>query len=121
MKADIAKLWIDALTSGEFQQDTLALKGDTGHCCLGVLCELYMKDTGMGHWEESLGVIGHGFKTERMKSPSFSHLPEEVLEWAGMQSSEGAVHDTTLVILNDRDHVPFDKIAKIIEINVDEL
>ena len=32
--------WIAALRSGRYQQTVGLLRGDGGHCCLGVLCDL---------------------------------------------------------------------------------
>ena len=49
MKQEIKEKWVDALRSGEYQQGTGYLKvihenGDAKYCCLGVLCELALKD-----------------------------------------------------------------------------
>lgn len=32
--------WIDALLSGHYEQDTGVLRTSTGHCCLGVACDV---------------------------------------------------------------------------------
>lgn len=37
---DLAKRWITALESGDYQQTTGTLKDETGYCCLGVVCNL---------------------------------------------------------------------------------
>lgn len=49
MKKEVAKKWIKALRSGKYKQGQGVLKqttdnGQTYHCCLGVLCELYNQD-----------------------------------------------------------------------------
>lgn len=48
MNAAIAKDWVNALRSGEYKQQTgtLAtddLNGNSKFCCLGVLCDMYVK------------------------------------------------------------------------------
>jgi len=40
MKSELKARWIAALRSGEFQQGYGALRSRSGHCCLGVLCEV---------------------------------------------------------------------------------
>lgn len=39
-----AKKWVQALRSGEYKQITGRLKTTSGHCCLGVACELFKKE-----------------------------------------------------------------------------
>jgi hypothetical protein len=50
MNNEIKQEWISALRSGEYKQAKHVLNGDGGMCCLGVLCDLYMKKTGEGEW-----------------------------------------------------------------------
>ncbi len=41
----VKKLWIKALRSGEYKQDTGSLKtSSNGFCCLGVLTDIYCKN-----------------------------------------------------------------------------
>jgi hypothetical protein len=37
------KKWIDALRSGQYQQDTCRLQSDKGFCCLGVACKALIR------------------------------------------------------------------------------
>lgn len=75
MKEEIAKRWADALDSGEYEQGHGALRTASGKfCCLGVLCDLYAKDTG-NKWSD----VGGGLHLEGESS----YLPEKVCEWAG--------------------------------------
>ena len=48
MNRQIKDKWITALRSGEYNQDSDGgyLKTCDGYCCLGVLCDLYVKETG---------------------------------------------------------------------------
>lgn len=43
MDPDIQRDWVAALRSGEYQQDTGALKTPTGYCCLGVLVDVIQR------------------------------------------------------------------------------
>jgi hypothetical protein len=38
-----AMKWVNALRSGKYQQTSNWLQDETGHCCLGVACELFIK------------------------------------------------------------------------------
>lgn len=128
MKPEVAKIWVDALRSGEYTQGKQALKftgadgGECYHCCLGVLCELYDK-----HNEENLTrntkynldkiVLSFDMQTEL--------LPEKVREWAGLDNVGGWFGDhmgkrCSLAIMNDAGY-SFEEIADTIEKNVENL
>ncbi len=82
------RLWIDALRSGEYRQGQYALKSiredgeKPSHCCLGVACEVYIREEGQGSWDE--GPTGRfyfvrtdgGYKEREL-------MPVEVAEWFG--------------------------------------
>lgn len=131
MKPEIKKLWIDALLSGEYKQGQGYLhqiEDDMPKfCCLGVLTDLAIKN----------GVsieIGENGLVTTFDGASES-LPESVIEWSGISSSNGGftytvnyrwedfdgfVHDEqeemeeSLAELNDNGHT-FEEIAKDIE------
>lgn len=46
IKADprVKQLWLDALRSGEYSQAIGYLQTPEGHCCLGVLCDVAVKE-----------------------------------------------------------------------------
>ena len=73
MKKTIANKWVKALRSGKYTQTKNNLCDDVGHCCLGVLCELYIKDTKDNIKSESGTFDGQS-----------ELLPPIVMEWAGM-------------------------------------
>ncbi len=107
MVSDVKKEWIAALRSDEFKQTTGQLKTDSGFCCLGVLCELYMRKHG-GEW------------TRDNKFENYSAaLPYSVREWAGLHSGDPIVSAggarEPLSNANDVLKYPFSKIADIIE------
>ncbi len=112
MKPAIAKKWIEALRSGKYKQTKGTLKDETGFCCLGVLCDLHVKNEWGGLFEDrSFG-----------RSTS---LPPEIIEWAGMRTPIGDFSGTRdLTQCNDGDEgkrLSFKQIANIIEHNVDKL
>lgn len=109
MKHAVMERWVNALRSGEYTQGKDRLKTiDNTFCCLGVLCDLYSKETGDA-WDFSNrdGPIYYGCITS---------LPEEVRVWAGMRTGNGLLESDkpSLVILNDKGWT-FSDIANIIE------
>ena len=64
MKKSVKKLWLTALRSGEYRQGHDVLRANGKFCCLGVLCDLYRKESGGPRWKNESGwsylVIGVG-------------------------------------------------------------
>lgn len=136
MNKNIAKKWVKALRSGKYKQGEGYLKitdnkGNSSHCCLGVLCELYNEEqkrskkkqmkTHEVEWD-GISVIRFG---QGKDSPGVNVLPRNVQDWAGMKTPYGIVNDryvgyNDLTELNDCGK-DFDSIAKIIERNTDVL
>jgi hypothetical protein len=71
-------LLADALESGEFTQTKHCLRDDSGHCCLGVACEVFNRATKHGEWSP------HRTGTYRFLGEA-EILPIEVAEWFGME------------------------------------
>ena len=60
MNKDYRDRWVTALRSGKYKQVFHALRAATeneeeGHCCLGVLCDVY-DSTRWGEWEEVVSL-----------------------------------------------------------------
>jgi hypothetical protein len=85
MNQAIKEKWIQALNSGEYPQTRGCLKDDNGYCCLGVLSDLYQKETNIFHWENRTDK--DGTKYYEMGSET-AVLPIEVVEWAGLDSND---------------------------------
>jgi hypothetical protein len=74
---EVKTKWVAALRSGEYEQTTGTLSRDGAYCCLGVLCELAIKD---------------GVEIEKHPTPGASTrygesvgvLPWRVVSWAGV-------------------------------------
>lgn len=129
MKQEIGELWIKALRSGEFKQTSSRLRRtDGGFCCLGVLCELYRRETGKGEWVEPIRDYRHdnpmvipfdvdSENSESEKDFATSGLPGEVMRWSGVQDSLGLVRITepiSLSAMNDAGE-SFESIADVIQ------
>jgi len=144
MKKEIAERWVKALTSGKYQQGKGQLKSNDGKsfCCLGVLCDLAAEDQ-IGTWvkkpslsckcedcaERTTYLFTNGMAWDEAQEDypplSDSHvLPPAVIEWAGLQSNNGAFTHLacfTLTNLNDQEDRDFDHIADIILIGYEKL
>lgn len=115
MDKNVKRRWIRALKSGKYTQTQGCLKDDFGYCCLGVLTDLYLKDTGQ-KWKES----GGEFKPGNLKGCDI--LSRTVAEWAGLgrrldpkTSTTDPFGDVlTLSELNDSGYT-FEEIAEIIK------
>jgi hypothetical protein len=101
-----AKKWVEALRSGEFKQARERLRKDRAFCCLGVACELYRRDTGLGTWNQ------YGFKSPSDLSEDV--LPIDVQRWLELAGPSGQYATSGLATDNDRG-APFEEIANTIE------
>jgi hypothetical protein len=148
MNPEVKALWLDALRSGEYKQGQGRLRkteddGTFSYCCLGVLCDLYIKqgqpnaawkgDTyggGVEYFSENeegstvddydmslppLHIVKWAdIRNDRNQLSSHGHLPITV---GGVHSELGTVEDfMTLASLNDAaEGYDFSKIAEVIE------
>lgn len=71
MNKELKTKWIAALRSGEYKQGTNVLRDeDNRFCCLGVLCDLMIKE-GKGEWEDEV------IKDELINSRIFKYKESE--------------------------------------------
>lgn len=125
MKPEIKEQWIEALTSGEYEQGYSALRThDDKYCCLGVLCDLAVK-SGIAKWEQLDGdwAIVHIAKDINDTADfGVGLLPKFMRNWSGVENDDGAVSMATgrysLTALNDIHKDTFARIAEIIEGNL---
>lgn len=129
MNPEVKAKWLAALRSGDYEQGRDALRTGTRHrqyCCLGVLCDLAVKE----------GIIGQPILIDRdwtygdTTHTSWSALPLTVAQWAGLYNPDDLSHTsgfgidamatspegdrTSLSSLNDSGKT-FEQIADIIE------
>jgi len=78
MNEAVKAKWLAALRSGKYEQGTEHLNKDGKFCCLGVLCDIYSQENGVG-WNEYSGLSGvkgmHGI---------YGVLPTPVQDYAGL-------------------------------------
>lgn len=121
--------WLSALRSGDYQQTHYRLNTGDGYCCLGVLCDIAVKD-GFGNW---LPSESEGMNYEDPSGIWDDGLPpESVIQWAfgaSASADESAFRvpivipgferpenpNTHLADLNDQHGFTFDMIADVIE------
>lgn len=113
MNPDVKVKWIEALRSGEYEQAvgtlTYIKPDDSGfkHCCLGVLCELAVKEGLPIKREEVVNSIYYD-------NDGIS-LPDSVMEWAGLTHPNPSVGAYTAAEWNDCKDRSFTEIADLIE------
>lgn len=114
MKKEWADKWVEALRSGEYEQDRENLRSMLGYCCLGVLCDI----SKAGQWE------GDHYQCDRQGDECDGYLPRGVRQVTGVQSAAGAIFSreglTSLASMND-DGATFEEIADTIENRWEEL
>lgn len=113
-----AQKWVEALKSGEYSQTTDYLCNDGGFCCLGVACEVFLKETGLP-LKKYPNPSDIGFDENLYSVP-------EVKEWLGLAGGEGRFVNEfkgrlTLTTLNDDEGLSFKEIAEFIETNPEGL
>lgn len=110
-KANIRK-WVNALRSGEYKQTTGVLQNENGYCCLGVLCDVAVKsglDVDVYTTTDDNGEPCTGY------GDSWSQLPQEVVNWAGLENPNPMLIEDYAISLNDNRGYTFDQIADLIE------
>jgi hypothetical protein len=122
MNKEVAEKWIEALRSEKYSQTAGFLHNphENSFCCLGVLCDLYHKETGKGEWgDQGWKFIGENYDYSDTSSTS---LPPSVMRWAGIKYRNGSIESTnsSLMFMNDSG-IPFKKIAEKIEMYQEEL
>lgn len=124
MKKKIADKWIEALHSGEYEQTTGKLHTNEGFCCLGVLCDLAVKEGVIPKPE----LLVNSVCGIRQYEGQMSGLPKKVMEWAGIGGSLGDFvkakdqsNTMPLYYLNDAKDYTFPEIADVIQLTYKEL
>ena len=100
-RAEVYRLWIDALRSEKYDQAQYRLKSGKGYCYLGVLCELARQDGGP-EWSGGLYRSIDG------------QLPWQISLFMGLTEFE----QNRLADLNDKSCETFSQIADRIEQNI---
>lgn len=107
MKTEVKEKLCTALRSGKYKKAMCVLRSDENSdcfCVLGVLCDIYHKETKDGEWEPG-GSFGAGGESW------LGRPPQVVLDWADMTYEEGM----TLSGINDGTEKDLPEIADEIE------
>lgn len=116
MNPEVKQKWTTALLSGEYEQGKECLRSGDSYCCLGVLCDIYVKEHPQVEWKELDDEVATLFDEDET-------LPTIVREWAGLtlrdpyvdiSQSEDNYECESLSSLNDGDWT-FEQIADLIE------
>lgn len=122
---EVAQKWADALRSGEYPQSSGVLHNNFGFCCLGVLCDVAVKNGVIPAPRIDSDVISARRFYGAEEASAF--LPTEVQDWLGTdgrdvdapQSVVNALNlynfRSSFVALNDTHDATFDHIADCIE------
>lgn len=116
MKKEIADKWVAALRSGEYVQGKDHLSINDAYCCLGVLCELAIKDGIRINKEMLNGVMSYN---------NFVNVPPyQVREWAEINYINNSSFPESfdrLTTMNDVENKTFAEIADYIEQNYENI
>jgi hypothetical protein len=112
MNVNVKEKWVKALRSNEYTQGKNYLNCCGKYCCLGVLTDLYLKETTQ-EWEEPNARI-------KAFDGRTCVLPKIVQQWAGLYSDLGDEiivngEPASLVGCNDSLGLNFNEIADLIE------
>jgi len=83
MNKEVVKKWVDALESGEYTQGKEYLNYHQRFCCLGVLCELALKE---GILLEEDKILSESGNCRYEGNGAF--LPRKVQHWLGAESCD---------------------------------
>ncbi len=85
-----------ALRSGEYQQGRDCLLSGDRYCCLGVISELYRRETGKGIWKKSVAQAPRmAFYVDQEGSTLY--LINPLHDWTGLS----VAREATLTRMND--------------------
>ena len=104
------KMWADALRSGDYPRGHGGLRSTDGKFCpLGVLCDVYRRETGHDGWAK--GPCGKWLWFDSRGIAWAGSAPAEVAEWVGM----GHIEMELVMESNDLLGAPFENVAVAVE------
>jgi hypothetical protein len=106
MKINIKKLktWVIALRSGNYQQTKATLQDETGYCCLGVACKLFIPEG-----KQKLTDAGYLVGVMPDEQPYSPKWLQDINRDFGVKTGKN------LSELNDNEELSFNEIADVLE------
>lgn len=124
MNRDNVAKWVQALRSGEYEQTGHILAEKGKFCCLGVACEVAIKDgldverfvddDEVTHYDNAISTLPGTVATWLGLDPDQDNVPLRAIN-AGLADSVEDDWDTTATSLNDRYRLTFEQIADAME------
>ena len=130
---ELRERWVKALRSGKYEQIQSNLRTKHGYCCLGVLCDVIMKETG----SETTWELDEGGDRYKLFGIHYGGLPTTYQQMMGLITDEGEIElnfikneatamrlkdyvagrsgQVILTVLNDSGGWSFEDIADLIE------
>ena len=106
-KEELRIAWIEALESGKYEQGRIYLNDNGKFCCLGVLCDILVKNNMLDITSTTGGVTTY--------SNAACVLPHKIVKLIGLYSDTGELAKNkfvnSLVTLNDTHKMNFKGIA----------
>jgi len=104
---------LKALESEEWKQDRYTLKSqDDSFCCLGVVCELYIRKYKKGEWIELETGTDPAEISFRLEEDTYTeYLPDSLTKSLGLTESQVK----ELARCNDQSRMSFKEIANVIK------
>lgn len=130
LRPEVREKWVSALRSGEYPQTTGRLHDEDGYCCLGVLCEVAIKEgvsiakgpryDGRVFYDDKEDLPPHSVAEWATTGGDPDPTWALDVEWASLpgETPEYGVHQSDwveLTELNDSAHLTFEQIAYLIE------
>ncbi len=102
-------LWIEALRSGKFEQARDTLREGNKYCCLGVACEVAIRN-GLELRQDGLHSYSYDGKFSNLGT-----LPQSVVDWYGLPAASPQLGQFSATDRNDERKESFNEIAAHIE------
>lgn len=117
MDIKVKQKWLTALNSGKYEQTKGRLKGKTGFCCLGVLCDLYAEEHPESDgWDDENRTVNFsvGYTNFYDADRNFNDcvLTPAVKEWAGLTYADPAITPVASKRSGLSDSSPRDSLAR---------
>lgn len=124
MNKEVKEKWVTALRSGNYKQTSHELKNENGYCCLGVLCDLAVKEgicqeVFYNNEDDEENIDENGYINIHSFDNQTESLPKSVQTWAQLDSDDPFLYkdyeNVSCSLANDNRKLTFHEIADLIE------